>query len=307
MANLREIKKRINSIETTEQITRTMEMVSTAKIARALTREYDSEPYRNAITDVMLTVAADAAHETNSPLLANPERYESALVIVISSDRGLAGGFNVQVEREVEKRLDHFCRHGAKSVEIITCGRKATDYFKHHEHRDARVVMTFVGESDSPTMETARMIESYVCEGFGSGKFGRVDIVYTHAVNRVEQTLRDERILPLDPVVLGTARGPRANETDRPQRLSSPFEYSPSASHVLGMLIPSYVLTVIHQALIDSAAAEQAARRKAMHSANENANAIIADLKRTYSRVRQASITTEINEIVGGAAALEEY
>ena len=151
------------------------------------------------------------------------------------------------------------------------------------------------------------MIESYVCEGFGSGKFGRVDIVYTHAVNRVEQRMRDERVLPLDPVVLGTARGPRANETDRPQRLSSPFEYSPSASHVLGMLIPSYVLTVIHQALIDSAAAEQAARRKAMHSANENANAIIADLKRTYSRVRQASITTEINEIVGGAAALEEY
>ena len=92
---------------------------------------------------------------------------------MISSDRGLAGGFNVQVEREVEKRLDHFRRHGAKSVEIITCGRKATDYFKHHEHEGARVVMTFVGSSDNPnTIETARMIESYVCEGFGSGSSG---------------------------------------------------------------------------------------------------------------------------------------
>lgn len=167
--------------------------------------------------------------------------------------------------------------------------------------------MGIVGESDDPTLENARVVANYVIDGFSQGRFGRVDIVYFHAKNRVEQVLRSERILPLDDEVLRTARGPRANEDEAPTRLASPFEFVPSAEHVLDKLIPSYVLTVVHQAMIDSAAAEQGARRKSMHSATENASAIIADLTRTYNRVRQASITTEINEIVGGAAALEEH
>ena len=167
--------------------------------------------------------------------------------------------------------------------------------------------MTVVGESDAPTLRRAESISSYICDGFAGDRFGRVDIIYFHARNRVDQVLRQERILPLDPEVLEAPRGPRSDETGAPKRLSSPFRYSPSASHVLNKLIPSYVLTVVHQALIDSAAAEQGARRKAMHSATENASAIISDLKRTYNRVRQASITTELNEIVGGAAALEDY
>lgn len=303
MANLREIKKRIGSVSTTEQITRTMEMVATAKIKRALDREKRSEAFRDAITDVMLTVAADTAAETVSPLLANPETYECALIVAISSDRGLAGGFNVQIDRAVEKRIDHFRRHGAQRIELITCGRKVSEYFSKYPD----VVMTVVGESDDPSIERAREISSYIEDGFSQGKFGRVDVIYHHAKNRVEQVLREERILPLDPVVLQTARGPRNNEDEAPQRISSPFTYAPSAEHVLGKLIPTYVLTVIQQALIDSAAAEQGARRKAMHSATENASAIIGELKRTYNRVRQASITTELNEIIGGAAALEDY
>lgn len=303
MANLREIKKRIGSVSTTEQITRTMEMVSTAKIKRALDREKRSEAFRDAITDVMLTVATDTAAETVSPLLANPETYECALIVAISSDRGLAGGFNVQIDRAVEKRIDHFRRHGAKRIELITCGRKVTEYFAKYPD----VVMQVVGESDDPSIESARAISSYVEEGFSQGKFGRVDIIYHHAKNRVEQVLREERILPLDPVVLNTARGPRNNENEAPTGITSNFTYAPSAEHVLGKLIPTYVLTVIQQALIDSAAAEQGARRKAMHSATENASAIIGDLKRTYNRVRQASITTELNEIIGGAAALEDF
>ena len=121
-----------------------------------------------------------------------------------------------------------------------------------------------------------------------------------------EVMLFDEPTSALDPEMIAMAHGPRKNETDAPKRISSTFEFVPSPEHVLGKLVPSYILTVIYQALIDSAAAEQGARRKAMHSATENATAIISTLTRTYSRVRQASITTEINEIVGGASALEE-
>ena len=300
MANLRDIKKRITSVTTTEQITRTMEMVSTAKIARALSREKRSEPYRAAITDVMLTVAGDASSE--SPLLDNPETYERALIVAICSDRGLAGGFNIQVERAVEKRIEHFRRHGAKTIELITCGRKVAEYFRDYPD----VVMTVVGESDHPSLYRARVIADYICDGFAEDRLGRIDIVYFHAKNRVEQVLREERILPLDPEAIASPRGPRTDDAGGPKRLTSPFTYAPSAEHVLDKLVPSYVLTVVHQALIDSAAAEQGARRKAMHSATENASAIIADLTRTYNRVRQASITTEINEIVGGAAALED-
>lgn len=302
MANLREIKKRINSVSATQQITRTMEMVSTAKIARALQREKNSEPFATALTDMMLMVAQDAGIDVKNPLLMEPESYERALLIVINSDRGLAGGFNVQVTRAAEERIAHFHRHGAKEVEVITCGRKATEHFRKYPN----VALSIVGESDNPSLESARKIADYVIEGFSTGRFGRVDVVYFHAKNRVDQVLRSERILPLDDEVLKTKHGPRVNREHSPVGLSSSFTFTPSANHVLGKLIPTYVLTIIHQAMIDSAAAEQGARRKSMHSATENANAIIADLSRTYNRVRQASITTEINEIVGGAAALEE-
>ena len=302
MANLREIQKRKDSVSTTKQITRTMEMVSSAKISRALARAQKSEPYRAAITDVMLTVAGDIESHEDSPLLENPESYDRALVIAVSSDRGLAGGFNTQVARATEERIDHFHRHGAREVELITCGRKVSEHFSGYPN----VVMRVVDESDSPTLERAQMIADYVLDSFGSGKLGRIDIIHFHAKNRVEQVLREERILPLDPMAIQSSHGPRTDKSG-PKRLSSSFEYAPSADHVLRKLIPSYVLTVVHQALIDSAAAEHGARRKAMHSATENATEIIDSLNRTYNRVRQASITTEINEIVGGAAALEEY
>ena len=172
MANLREIRKRIDSVSTTKQITRTMEMVSSAKISRALTRAKESEPYRRAITDVMFTVAGQvAAGSAPSPLLENPETYERALIIAISSDRGLAGGFNIQVERAVERRIDHFRRHGAREIELITCGRKVTEYFQDYPN----LVMSVTGESDMPSFQHAQEIAEYALDGFATGALGRID------------------------------------------------------------------------------------------------------------------------------------
>ena len=301
MSNLREIKKRISSVKSTEQITRTMEMVSTAKIRRALDRSVQSEPYKAALTDVMLTVAQDAEVVGNNPMLKRRDEVKRGLVIAVASDRGLAGGFNVAVARTAEKIMRGWERDGA-TAEVITCGRKVSEYFRHHPN----LAMHFEGSSADPNFEDARMIASYVCDAYREGNLDRVEIVYHHARNRVDQDLRAEHLLPLDLESVQLAHGPRKNENEGPRRVSSSFRFVPSAEHVLGELVPSYILTVIHQALIDSAAAEQGARRKAMHSATENANTIVATLTRTYNRVRQASITTEINEIVGGASALEE-
>ena len=301
MANLRDIRKRISSVQSTKQITRTMEMVSTAKIRRALDRAVQSEPYKAALTDVMLTVAQDAQAAGDNPMLKRRETVKRGLVIAIASDRGLAGGFNVGVERAAEKAMGEWERAGAEAL-IITCGRKPSEYFRNHP----RLQMHFEGTSADPDLEQARMISSYVCRAYAAGELDRVLLIYHHAKNRVDQELRVETLLPLDPQAVAMAHGPRKNQDEGPSRVSSSFKFVPSAEHVLGELVPSYILTVIHQALIDSAAAEQGARRKAMHSATENATAIVATLTRTYNRVRQASITTEINEIVGGASALEE-
>lgn len=301
MANLREIKKRISSTTSMKQITRTMEMVSTAKIRRALERAYAAEPYKDALTDVMLTVAQDTEAAGGAPLLARHDAERRVLVVAIASDRGLAGGFNVLVERECEKII-RACAEAGTECEVITCGRKPTEYLS----RRANVVMRFEGNSAEPTLEQARMIASYITRSYTAGDIDRVEVIYHHAKNRVDQVLRVEHLLPLDTEMVALSRGPRKNEDEAPQRISSSFSFVPSAESVLSSLVSSYVLTVIHQALIDSAASEQGARRKAMHSATENASAIIATLTRTYNRVRQASITTEINEIVGGANALEE-
>lgn len=302
MANLRDIKKRINSVSSTEQITRTMEMVSTAKIRQTLERAANAMPYKNAISDVMVTVASAQDSAGENPMFKHHVNVENVLVIAIASDRGLAGGFNINIEREAENIYNRYKSKGV-GCEIVTCGRKPTEYF-HNRHVEP--TLEFVGESADPTLKQAKVLATFVREGYIDERFDEVYIIYHHAKNRVDQELRVEQLLPLDTASVNLVRGPRSTEDDAPKKVSGNFSYTPSAKHVLDHLIPSYVLTVIHQALIDSAASEQGARRKAMHSATENAKTIIATLTRTYNRVRQASITTEINEIVAGASALEE-
>ena len=225
MANLRDIKKRISSVTTTKQITRTMEMVSTAKIRRALDRSKQAEPYKEA--------------------LQKHESVKHGLIVVIASDRGLAGGFNTTVERTAEKLAASWANDGIE-CEIIACGRKPATYFRDR----ANVVMHFEGNSSEPDFNQARMISSHICDAYRAGELDRVELVYHHAKNRVDQELRVEHLLPLDPEMIAMAHGPRKNETDAPKRISSTFEFVPSPEHVLGKLVPSYILTVIYQALI---------------------------------------------------------
>ena len=303
MANLRDIKRRIKSVSSTKQITHTMEMVSTTKIMRALQRAADGAPYKEAMTRMLANVSSAGGSE-DQPLLAKHDGVKRALVIAVASDRGLAGGFNVQIERGVERRLRGYEARGIE-CEIITCGKKPTEYFRT---RGRKPVLSFQGISADPTLVEANQIASYVMDGFVSGRLDHIEIWYQHAKSRVEQVLTTEELLPVTRDTLNLPNDPRSAQALRHVEAAegTDFEFDPAPDQVLGYLIPAYIRTVIYHALIDSAADEHGARRRAMQAATENASEIISTLSREYNRIRQSSITTEINEIVGGASALEE-
>lgn len=303
MANLRDIKARINSITSTSQVTRTMEMISTARIRRALERAQQAAPYKDAITRMLANVA-NAGFDESQPLLHTHPKENCVLYILIASDRGMAGGFNINLQRQVQREMEALEAKG-EQTQIITCGRKPTEYFTF---RGKKPVMSFEGISSEPTMDEADQIASYLMDGYANGNLDRVVVYYQHAKNRVDQEQVIEQLLPLSEEQLKMPNKPRTREalSDIESVRYSEMEFDPSASEVLSYLMPAYIRTVIFHALLDSAAAEHGARRRAMQSATDNAKEIISSLSRTYNRERQGSITTELNEIVAGAAGLED-
>ena len=303
MANLREIKGRIDSVTSTMQVTRTMEMISTAKIRKALDRAKEAEPYKDAISRMLANVA-EAGFDASQPLLQPRDEVHNVLFILIASDRGMAGGFNIVPQRLVQHEMADLEARGITS-ELITCGKKPTEYFTY---RGVKPVLSFVGTSSEPTMDEADRIASYLMDGYAAGDIDRVVIYYSHSRNRVDQEQVVEQLLPLTSQELTLPNKPRTNEatTTVESEGFTEFAFEPSAREVLGYLMPAYIRTVIYHALLDSAAAEHGARRRAMQSATDNAKEVIASLSRTYNRERQGSITTELNEIIGGASALED-
>lgn len=304
MANLREIQRRQVSIKSTMQITRTMEMISTARIRKALDRAEHAAPYKDAITRMLAHVAA-AGFDSSQPLLTRHLEEKNVLFILMASDRGLAGGFNIAPQRAVEQEMACLKARGISS-QVITCGRKPTEYFTY---RKVPPAMSFVGISSDPNMDEATRIASYVMEGYATGSIDRVVLHYWHAKNRVEQTLVTEQLLPISKEQLTMPNKPRDREALSHVKAHEYTDYlfDPSAEEVLAQLMPAYFRTVIFHALLDSAAAEHGARRRAMQSATDNAKEVLDSLSRTYNRERQGAITTELNEIIGGASALEDY
>lgn len=281
-----------------------MEMVSTAKIRRALELAEEAAPYKEAITS-MLAAVVESGGTGESALLAKHDGVKNVLFILVASDSGLAGGFNISLEREVEKEIGELASTGVKST-VITCGRKPTDYFKF---RGIDPVMSFEGISSEPTQDEADEITSYVIDQYSSGSIDCVMLHYQHARNRVEQDQIVEQVLPVTPGEMAIPNAPRVHEAKSPVETGAKhgyFKFDPSPDEVLGYMMPAYIHTVIFHALLDSAAAEHGARRRAMQAATDNATEIIKTLGRKYNRIRQGSITTELNEIVGGASALEE-
>ena len=300
MPNLHDIERRINSVTSTKQITRTMEMVAAAKIRRASVRMENSLPWASALSDMLISTAGYSRLK---------DEVKHCVIIVVSSDRGLAGGFNSNALRAAEKIMKEKEREGVR-VSIIACGKKACGYF---EYRGIKPLVEVRDRSADPTYAEASEIAEYVRKGYIAGDIDEVLIVFNHMVNAGEQRLVTKTTLPIPAQSFVEQMELKKNEEDIyfdfrehiDDKHEGDIEFEPDTRHCLIYLEAAYLRTDVYFALVDSAAAEQGARRTAMKSATDNATEMIATLTRIYN-VRQGAITTEINEIVGGAAALEE-
>ncbi len=302
MPNLHDIERRINSVSSTKQITRTMEMVAAAKIRRATERVDFATPYSDSMVEMLANVAERVGGSENA-LLRKHDEIKNVLVVAVVSDRGLAGAFNSNVLRQAERLMKDKQAAGA-NVHIVACGKKAIGYFTY---RKVEPVLEFRDLSADPTVDEASAIATYAIDGYKKGELDEVVVLYNHTKNAAEQVLREELVLPVDTDALLADAGVAAPaDGDHAAALTGDVVFEPDAAGVLDRLLPAYVRTTLYHALIDSAAAEQGARRTAMKSATDNANEMVETLTRLYNRVRQGAITTEISEIVGGAAALED-
>jgi len=286
MAKGRELKGRIKSVENTRKITRTMEMVATSKMKRAQDRVVAARPYARALADVIASLYAPERAE-RFPLLRQPAHEARAAVVLLTSNRGLAGAFNANLIKEARALLTRLEGAGT-AVELHVVGKKGAGYFRYV----GRAMATERADiTDRPSAADAASLVDGLMARFVSGTLDAVYVVGSRFNSVLSTPPTAERVLPVQPPA-GAAG-------------SKDFLLYPSAEAILTELLPSYVRNAVYRALVETAAAEQAARRTAMKSATDNAGEMLTLLRRTYNRARQAQITQEIAEIVGGASALQ--
>jgi F-type H+-transporting ATPase subunit gamma len=295
--SLREYRARIKSTESMKKITRAMELIAASRIIKAQQRAAAAAPYARELTRAVSAVATYS--NVDHPLTREEENPKRAAVLVITSDRGLAGAYSSSVIKETE-RLSERLRAEGKELDFFLAGRKAEAYFKF---RNRPYVQSWTGFSDQPTYDKAAeigaaLIEAFLKEQGEDGDVDEVHVVYTRFRSMLTQEPTAVRLLPLEVV-----EGEEAPETED---LLPLYEFEPSAEQVLDGLLPQYVQSRIFYSLLQAAASELAARQKAMKSATDNAEELIKKLTRIANQARQAGITQEISEIVGGVNALAD-
>jgi F-type H+-transporting ATPase subunit gamma len=293
VASLRDIKKRIESVKSTRQITRTMEMVATAKIKKAQAAIEAARPYALTMMEVLGNVAR-YVQGASHPLLEVHEERKRVAVVAITSDRGLCGGFNANILRLMEETIGDENADGVET-DLISVGRKAVGYLRY---RGIDPLDTYVEISDKPSFEDAKAIAGRLIQMYTDEELDAVYVIFNRFKSVAEQKADVHQLLPIERRVMEESRGGLD--------VTPEYTFEPDAESVLEHLLPTYVETLIYRALMESAASEHAARRTAMKAATDNASEMITTLTRSYNRVRQAAITNEIAEIVGGAAALED-
>lgn len=295
-AQLRVYKQKIASAQTTKKITKAMELIAASRIQKAMARVRASSPFARAVTRAVSAVATHS--NTQHPLTTERETIRRSAVVIFASDRGLAGAFNSQILRE-GLQLAELLREQGKEVEYYLVGRKAVGYF---QFRRIRAAGEWTGDTDTPHFNTAEQIAGALLDAYDRGgeEQGGVDeihLVYNRFVSMMTQEPETVRLLPLE--VVEADEAPAAASQVYPL-----YEFEPSPEVVLDALLPVYVQSRVFNALLQSSAAKHAATQKAMKSASDNADKLITDYTRLRNNARQAEITQQIAEIVGGADAL---
>ncbi|NNF28616.1 MAG: ATP synthase F1 subunit gamma [Gemmatimonadetes bacterium] len=286
MAGAREVKRRIRTVENTRQITRTMELVATSKLKRATDRVQAARPYSEALAGLVQSLYAPELAE-EYPLLRQPVEIRKAAVLLLTANRGLCGAFNANLIREARLKLAELEGKGI-DTDLHVSGKKGLAFFRFRG-RDIASATTDI--SDNPSTEDAEKLVARLRAEFEAGTLDAVYLVSSEFRSAMSTPPRVKQLLPVE-----APPGGRSLDS---------FILSPSAGEIIERLLPEYLQNSVYRALVENAAGEQGARRAAMKSATDNAGDMLENLTRSYNRARQAQITQEIAEIVGGAAALE--
>ncbi len=297
MANLRDIRNRITSVNNTQQITKAMKMVAAAKLRKAQTRMNDTRPYAAKIREVVARLVKNAS--IDNELLRIPEENKRLLYIVIGSDRGLCGAFNNNLFKVVESRIrenhSSFLRSG--TLDLVCIGKKSIAYFKK---RGYPIKESHPGFFDNLNYTEAVKVIEQVMEEFTAGSYDEVYLAHNEFKSIIAQTRIVKKILPVDPAALIA----ELNMDDSDEAID--YIYEPGDKEILDRLLPLYLKIQLWSALLESNASEQGARMAAMDNATENAKELEQELRLKYNQARQSAITTEISEIVSGAQALKD-
>ncbi len=288
MAKAREIKRRMRSVDNTKKITRTMEMVAASKLRRAQQRVTEARPYAERLADVIRKLITPELAELK-PVLRQPDRIRRAAVVLLTSNRGLAGAFNANLIRRARQQLDELAADGVET-EFHVVGRKGITFFRF---RGIAMASARMDIPDRPSVDDARSLVQPLAEQFVREEIDAVYVVYAQFRSVMSTPPTVNRLLPV--------YVPYERERGGPY-----YILDPSADQILEAILPLYVTQAMYQALVETAAAEQGARRTAMKSATDNAEEFLANLTRSYNRARQAEITNQIAEIMGGAEALAQ-
>jgi len=293
-AQLRVYKQKISSAQTTKKITKAMELIAASRIQKAMARVRAASPFARAVTSAVSAVATHSS--VDHPLTTERADIRRSAVVIFTSDRGLAGAFNSQILRE-GLELAELLRSQGKEVVFYLVGRKAVGYF---QFRRMPSVAQWTGDTDTPQFSTAEEISAAVLEAYRAGGendgVDEIHLVYNRFVSMMTQSPESVRLLPLEVL--------EADEAPAQAEVYPLYEFEPDADTVLDALLPVYVQSRIFNALLQSSAAKHAATQKAMKSASDNADKLITDYTRLRNNARQAEITQQIAEIVGGADAL---
>jgi F-type H+-transporting ATPase subunit gamma len=301
-ASLRVLRRRIKSVQQTKKITKAQELIATSRIAKARSRVAASRPYTEQITHVLTALATNSS-SLDHPLLVPRQQIKRAGVLVVTSDRGLAGGYNANALRRAEQLIAQISSEGQTPV-LYVIGRKGVAYFRF---RGREIDRSWTGFSEAPDFDDAREVGEFLVQTFLAGADDTLDgpglddvrgvdelhIVSTNMVSMITQTPTAHRLAPVE-----------VTDIEAPEGAQAQYEFEPEPEELLKALLPKYLNTRIYAALLESAASESASRRQAMKSASDNADDLVRSLSREANAARQAQITQEISEIVGGANAL---